>query len=105
MFPRNAAGEIVHQFFFAKRVAVHDTALLPLEGLALENLGNAPAQEVDAGLHVFLEVVGLAARQGEKPRAVRVLEIVDVAAVRPGLGSRLQFLDQLLDHAAAAGAR
>ena len=105
LLARDAPREIVHQFFFADRVAVHDAALLPLEGLALEHLRNAPAQEFDARLHVLLEAVGLAARQREQARAVRVLEIVDVAAVGGRLGARLNSSIMLLDHAAAAGAR
>ena len=105
LLPRNAAGEIIHQLFFAHRITVDDAALLSLERFALENLGNAPAQEVDSRLHVFLETIRLAARQSQQPRAVRVLEIIYVAAVGAWLGSRLQLLDQPLDHAAAARAR
>ena len=63
LLARDAPREIVHQLFFADGVAVHDAALLALEGLALEHLRNAAAQELDAGLHVLLEAVGLAARQ------------------------------------------
>ncbi len=105
LFARDTPREIVHQLFFADGVAVHDAALLPLEGLALEDLRNAPAQEFDARLHVLLEAVGLAARQREQAGPVRVLEIVDVAAVGRLLGLWPQFLDHALDHAAAAGAR
>ena len=54
------------KLFFADGVAVHDAALLPLERFALEDLRNAPAQEFDAGLHVLLEAVGLAARQRQQ---------------------------------------
>ncbi len=104
LLARDAPREIVHQLFFADRVAVHDAALLALEGLALEHLRNAPAQKLDAGLHVFLEAVGLAARQREQAGPVGILEIVDVAAVGGRLGLRLDLLDHALDHAAAAGA-
>ena len=88
LLARDAAREIVHQFFFANGVAVHDAAFLPLEGLALEDLRDAAAQEFDAGLHVFLEAVGLAARQREQARAVGILEIIDVAAIGGWLAAR-----------------
>ncbi len=70
LFARDAPREIVHQFFFAYRVAVDDAALLALEGFALEHLRNAPAQKLDARLHILLEAVGLAARQREQAGAV-----------------------------------
>ena len=104
LLARDAPREIVHQLFFADGVAVHDAALLALERLALEHLRNAPAQKLDAGLHVFLEVIGLAARQREQARPVGILEIIDVAAIGRRFGFGLQMLDHALDHAAAAGA-
>ncbi len=71
LLARDAPREIVHQLFFAHGVAVHDAALLALEGLAFEHLRNAPAQELDARLHVLLEATGLAARQREQAGPVR----------------------------------
>ena len=104
LLARDAAREIVHQLFFAHRVAVDDAAFLPLERLALEYLRNTPAQKFDAGLHIFLEAIGLPARQGQQARPVGILEIVDVAAVGGRAGLRLDLLDHALDHSAAAGA-
>ncbi len=104
LLARDAASEIVHQVFFANGVAFHDAGLLPLEGLALENLRDAAPQELDAGLHVFFEAIGLAARKRQQARPVRGFEIVDVAAIGRGLGARLNLLDHAADHAAAAGA-
>ena len=82
LFARDAASEIVHQFFFAHRVAFDDARLLALERFAFEHLRNAPPQKIDARFHFLFERIGSAARQGEKARAVRVLEIVHIAAVR-----------------------
>ena len=45
-------------------------ALLALERLAFKNLRNPAPQKIDAGLHVFLEAVGLAARQRQQTRPV-----------------------------------
>ena len=105
LLPRNAARKIIHQLFFPQRITVDDASLLPLERFAFEHLRDSPAQKVDARLHVFLEAVGLAARQSQQPRAVRVLEIINVTAVGARLASRLQLFDEFLDHAAAARAR
>jgi len=55
---------------------------LPLKGLALEDLRNSPPQKLDAALHIFLEAIGLPARQRQEAGAVRTLEIIYVAAVR-----------------------
>ena len=103
LFARDSPREVVHQFFFAHGEALDDARLLPLKGFAFEDLRNAPAQEIDARFDFLLESVGQAARQGQQARAVGVLEIVDVAAVRRGLGLRMQILDHPHDHAAAAG--
>ena len=102
LFARDAAREVVHQFFFAHRVTFHDARLLPLERFAFEHLRNAPPQKIDSGLHFFLERIGSAARQGQQARPVRVLEIVDVAAIRRKLALRVHLLDHAHDHAAAA---
>ena len=89
LLARNPPREIVHQLFFAQCIPVDDPPLLPLEGLPFEHLWNTPPQEVDPRLHVFSKAVGLAARQRQQPGTVGVLEIIDVAAVRSGLASRL----------------
>ncbi len=101
---RDAAREIVHQFLFAQREALDDARFLALERLAFEDLRDAAAQEVDAGLDFLAERIGLAARQREQARPVGILEIVHVAAIRRGLGLRMHLLDHAHDHAAAAGA-
>jgi hypothetical protein len=101
----DATGEIVHQFFFAHGKAFNDPAFLALERFAFEYLRDAPPQEINAGLNVFLERVRRAARQNQQARAVGNFEIVDVAAVHRRLGRRMKFLDHLGDGAAAAGSR
>ena len=103
LFARDAPREVVHQFFFANREAVHDAALLPLERFAFEDLRNSAAQELDAALHVFLEVIGLSARQREQARPVRTLEIVDVAAIQRRFRRGMNLVDHVRDRAAAAG--
>src|SRR4029077_9900673 len=90
--------------FFALREAFDDARLLPLERLAFKYLWNAPAQKINARFHFFSECVGLAARQGQQARAVNVLEIVDVAAIRRGLSLEAHFLNHADDHPAATGA-
>ena len=52
----------------------------------------------------FLKPLAWPRGKREQARPVRILEIVDVAAVGRRLGLRLQLLDHALDHAAAAGA-
>ena len=103
LFAGNSPREVVHQFFFAHGEALDDARLLALKGFAFEDLRDAPAQEINARFDFLLESVGQAARQGQQSRAVGVLEIVDVAAVRRGLRLRMQILDHAHDHAAAAG--
>ena len=103
LLARDAAREIVHQFFFAHREALDDARLLPLERLAFENLRNAPAQKIDSGFHFLLEGVGLAARQSQQARPVGILEIIHVAAIGSRLALRVQSFDHAHDHAAAAG--
>ena len=90
--------------FSRTRVAVDDAAFLALKRLALEDLGNTAAQKLDAGLHVFLEVIGLPARQGQQARPVGIFEIIDVAAIGGRTGFGCDLLDHALNHAAAAGA-
>ena len=104
LLARDAPREIVHQLFLAHREAVHDPPLLALERLPFKHLRDAPPQKFDARLHVFLEWVGLAARQREQSRPVWVFEIMDVAAVQRRLRGRLNLLDHPRNHAAAAGA-
>ena len=104
LLARDPAREIVHQFFFAQRESLDDARFLPLEGLAFEDLRNAPAQKIDPGFDFFLERVRLAARQSQQARPVGILEVIYVAAVGSGLALRAQFLDHPNDHAAAAGA-
>ena len=103
LLARDPPGEIVHQFFFANRESFDDSALLPLERFAFKYLRNSPPQEVDPRLHIFAENICGAARQRQQSRAVRNLEIVDVAAVQRGLCFRMQLLNHLGDRAAAAG--
>ena len=105
LFAGNPPGEVVHQFFFAQGKAFDDARFLALEGLAFENLRDAPTQEVYARLNFLLEGIRQAARKGQQPGPVRVLEIIDVAAVRRGLILRVQVLDHPHDHAAAARSR
>ena len=105
LLARNAAREIIHQFFFANGKAVHDAAFLPLEGFALENLRNPPPQEFDAALHVFLEVIGLPPRQCEQARPVGALEVVDVTTIEGKFRRRMDLPDHVGDRAAAAGSR
>src|SRR5271156_1548666 len=104
LFASDAAGEIVHQFFFAHGEALDDARFLALEGFAFEDLRNAAAEKVYAGLDFFLEGVSLAARQGEQARAVGILEIIYVGAIGGRLALRMQAFDHADDHAAAAGA-
>ena len=92
LFAGDAAGEIVHQFFFAHGEALNDARFLALEGFAFEHLRNAAAQKIDAGLDFFLEGVGLAARQSEQARPVGIFEIIHVAAIRSGLALRVHAL-------------
>ena len=102
LLARNAAGEIVHQFLFALREALHDPRFLPLEGLAFEYLRNAPAQKIDSRFHFLLERIRLPARQSQQPWPVRILEIIHVGAVRCRLALRMHLFDHADDHAAAA---
>jgi hypothetical protein len=76
---------------------------LALERLAFENLWNAPAKEIDARFHFFLERVRLAARKSEQPRPVGILEVIHVAAVRGGLRLKMHFFDHAHNHPAATG--
>ena len=100
----DAAGEIVHQFFFADGEALDDAGFLALERFAFENLRDAAAEEFDSGFHFFLEGVGLAARKREQARAIGILEIVYVAAIGGRFAARIEAFDHAGDHAAAAGA-
>src|SRR5215475_2126072 len=99
----DAACKVVHQILFAHGESLDDAALLPLEWLAFKNLGDAPAQKVDSGLHVFFERIGGATRQGQESRPVRQLEVIHVTTVQRGLGSRMQLFNHLGDGAAATG--
>ncbi len=104
LFARNAAGEIVHQFFLTNGKALNNSAFLALERFAFKNLRNAAAQKIDAGLHVFLESVGLSASEGEETWAVGDFEIIDVAAVERFFGPRdASFSNHAGDGSAAAG--
>ena len=78
---------------------------LALERFSFEHLRNAAAQKIYAGLHFFLEGVGLAARQSEQARPVGIFEIIHVGAIGSRLALRVQAFDHANDHAAAAGAR
>ena len=102
LLARNAPREIVHQFLFALREALHDPRFLPLERLAFENLRNAPPQKINSRFHFLLERIRLPARQSQQPRPVRILEIIHVGAVRGRLALRMHLLDHPHDHAAAA---
>ncbi len=103
LFAGDAAGEVVHQFLFAHGEALDDARFLALERLSFEHLGNAPPQKVYSGLDFFLEGVGLAARQSEQARTIRILEIIYVGAIGSRLTLRVQPFDHADDHAAAAG--
>ena len=102
LLPRNFPREVVHQIFFTSRETLNDSSLLPLKRFTFKDLRNAPAQEINTGLHVFLEGIGLPARQRQQSRPVSNLEIVDVAPVGGFLGARMQFTDHARDRAAAA---
>ena len=52
----------------------------------------------------FLKRIGVAARQREQARTVRILEIVHVAAIRRRLALRAHVFDHAHDHSAAARA-
>src|SRR5438309_53507 len=103
LLARDAPREIIHQFFFANRKAVHDPSFLPLERFAFKDLRNSPPQKFDAALHVLLEVIGLPARQCEQARPVGALEIVDVAAIERRFRRRMNLPDHVGDRAAPAG--
>jgi hypothetical protein len=105
LLARDPPREIVHQFLFAQGKSLDDPRLLPLKRFALEHLRNPPPQKIDPRFHFLLESVRQASRQSQQPRPVGILEIVHVAAVRRGLGLRMQVLDHPHDHPAAAGAR
>jgi len=80
-FARDAAREIVHQFFFAHGETLDDAPFLALERFAFKHLGNPPPQKIDSRLHVFFKGVCLAARERQQARTVRQFEIVHVATV------------------------
>ena len=85
----NAPREIIHQFFFAYRIAFDDSSLLPLKRFAFENLGNAAAQEINSGLHFFFENVSGAAGQRKQAGTIGKLEIIYVATIQGGFGGRM----------------
>src|SRR5579859_850446 len=101
----NSPREIVHQIFLARSKTLDDAAFLPLKRLALENLRNPAPQEINPGLHIFLEAVRLSPRQRNQSWPVRVLEIIDVAAVWRFLQAGLQLLDHARNRSAAACTR
>ena len=105
LVPRDSSREIIHQIFFTRGKPLHNAALLPLKWFSFEHLRNPPPQKIDARLHVFLESVGVPARQRNQSRTVGDLEIIDVAAIRRFLHARLQLLNHSCDRPAAARSR